>query len=72
MNREEQIKHNTKVFNSAIQVLFDYRMVNTLMFVSSPQYGQQHLMEYLQAANIARTQMMDMEPIKLYPPEEED
>jgi hypothetical protein len=47
-------------------------MVNPMMFVSSPQYGQQHLMEYLQAANIARTQMMGMEPIKLYPPEEED
>ena len=72
MDRNRKIKHNTKVFNSAIQVLFDYRMVNPMMFVSSPQYGQQNVLAFIQAANIARTQMMGMEPIKLYPPEEED
>ena len=72
MDRNRKIKHNTKVFNSAIQALFDYRMVDPMLFVSSPQYGQQNVLAFIQAANIARTQMMGMEPIKLYPPEEED
>lgn len=72
MNREDKIKHNTKVFNGVIQTLFDYRMVDPMLFASSPQYGQHHVLAFIQAANIARTQMMGMEPIKLYPPAEED
>ncbi len=72
MSSEEKIRHNSKVFNSVIQALFDYRMVNPMLFISSQQYGQQNVMEFIQAANIARTQMMGMEPIRLYHTEEED
>ena len=44
MDREDKIKHNSKVFNSVIQALFDYRMVDPMLFVSSPQYGQQNVL----------------------------
>lgn len=65
MDKKRAIIHNNRVIKSAIQDLFDFKMVDPVKMLTNSAYARHSVYNYIEAANVAR-ETMGMPRIFLY------
>lgn len=65
MTKQQAIDHNNKVVTDVIETLFAFKMVDTMKMFTDPRYAKRSVVNYINAANLAR-ETMGMPRIVLY------
>ena len=65
MTKQQAIEHNNKVVTDVIETLFAFKMVDTMKMFTDPHYAKRSVVNYINAANLAR-ETMGMPRIVLY------
>jgi hypothetical protein len=65
MTKQQAIEHNNRVVTDVIETLFAFKMVDTMKMFTNPNYAKRSVVNYINAANLAR-ETMGMPKIVLY------